>query len=259
MAADSDDITKLEEFLDKLPGQPSNKPEQKMLWTVWARLYPEEAMTHSEMGIKIPTIKMLAKPDMDLDKFESTVGMMKKKMMETIKKKKLAQLEKKKAEKKPEMVPIKMELFTAPMEVEPLEVEPIIEDEDTEKPRKVLIKKPSKKTIRKPVKVTKPKKSPLSTKTAIKPVPKTKTSIKAKKAGKPVTRDKATPAAKPIKKAVPKAKKPIKATTTKSEKKNVLGKKGIIKAKKSISKPAKKVVKPAKKAIKKTMKKQVKK
>lgn len=264
MAADSDDITKLEEFLDKLPGHPSNKAEDKMFWTVWARLNPEEAMTHSEMGIKISTIKMLAKPDMDLDKFESTVGMMKKKLMESIKKKKQARLEKEKTEKKIEMRPIKMELVSEPMEVEPLEVEPIFEEEESGKSRKVAIKKLSKKTVRKPVKVKKPKvkvetKPARPGKPIIKPAPVAMKSINAKTTGDTAAKSKASLPATHIKKPTPAAKKPVKAKPVKSVKKELAGKKGTPIAKKTILKPAKKVLKPAKKTMKKPMKKLVKK
>ena len=78
MDPNSDEIKKLEDFLDNLPNAPSEKSEDKMLWSLWARLYPKEAMTKSKIGLKIATIKLLAKPDIDIDKFEEVVNAMKK-------------------------------------------------------------------------------------------------------------------------------------------------------------------------------------
>lgn len=162
MATGLKDIERLEAFLDDLPKEPTRKIADKMLWTVWTRLHPEEAATKSEMGMKIETIKLLTRPDMDLDKFEATVEDMKKKLIKTIKEKKLKQLKEMEEKLESKKEPIKMELVEEPVEVEVLEVEPLEEElseEDVEEieigERKIVVKKLTKKMVKKPVVVKK--------------------------------------------------------------------------------------------------------
>ena len=164
MATGLNDIKRLEAFLDNLPDEPTRKLADKMLWTVWTRLHPKEAVANSEMGMKIETIKLLTRPDMDLDKFEATGEEMKKKLMQTIKEKKLKQLKEMEELVEPKKEPIKMELIEEPVEVEVLEVEPLEEElseEDVEEieigERKIVVKKLTKKMVKKPVVVKKRK------------------------------------------------------------------------------------------------------
>jgi len=170
MATGLNDIERLEAFLDNLPDEPTRKLGDKMLWTVWTRLHPEEAVARSEMGMKIETIKLLTRPDMDLDKFEATVEEMKKKLMKTIEEKKLKQFKEMEEKLESKKEPIKMELVEEPLEVEALEVEPLVEEiseaavEEIEiGERKILVKKITKKIVKKPVVVKKRKPKSLKT------------------------------------------------------------------------------------------------
>lgn len=158
MATGSKELKRLEEFLDNLPNEPRRKIADKILWTVWARLHPEEAMTSSEMGMKISTIKLLSRPDMNLDKFEKTVEEMKKRLKERLDEKTRADKERFEREKgkviETKPVPITMELIDdEPVEVEAFEVEPIDDDEEgkeenTGAPKKVVKRIPKKKAVR---------------------------------------------------------------------------------------------------------------
>ncbi len=162
MAAGPEDIRRLEEFLDDLPNEPKRKIADKMLWTVWARLYPDDAMTKSEMGMKISTIKLLARPEMNLEKFEKTVEGMKKKLRERLDEINRSEIEEFKKEKEAERKPITMELIDEPVEVEVLEVLPLEDDElDEEIPTpaaKRVVKRISKKKAVKTKRVRKAKK-----------------------------------------------------------------------------------------------------
>ena len=162
MAAGPEDIRRLEEFLDNLPNEPKRKIADKMLWTVWARLYPDDAMTKSEMGMKISTIKLLARPDMNLEKFEKTVEKMKKKLRERLDEINRSEMEEFKKEKEAERKPITMELIDEPLEVEILEVLPLEDDElDEVAPataKKRVVKRISKKKAVRTKRVKKAKK-----------------------------------------------------------------------------------------------------
>lgn len=171
MITDPDEIKKLEEFLDALPETPEESEDEKLLWTVWARLYPLEAEAHMGMGKKIMSVKKIAESGMDINTFQKYIKKVKMEIAKAKSAPKTPTVDKKSAVSEAEdeplspimMKPIRMEIMKEAVEVEPVEVEVVEADEDPvdelpQKPaKKVSVKRKTKSVIRKKVMVKKPK------------------------------------------------------------------------------------------------------